>query len=176
MEQKKKETVGKIAMDLQKKTGENRDVIAQRNAMLSDWDKHFNKAFERGKKQFGGDFYVFVITKRERLLTNVVRHYWAVGEVCPTPMYDQSVYHCRRKEKEIDLLWTVPCKDAVDRMTARPDLEPLDRVDLLRCALAFSDGSLLRKCMLLNGEIKESTESDSFDPSKLDQENLIIQH
>jgi len=71
----KKKTVGKIALDLQKSQADNRDPVAEREALLGDYEKNFHEAFERGKKQFGGDFYIIVMTKIERLLTNVVRNY-----------------------------------------------------------------------------------------------------
>ena len=171
----KKETVGKIALDLQKKTGENRDPIAQREAMLSDYEDHFNQAFERGLSQFQGDFYIVVLTKRERLLRNIIRHFWVVRESCPTPSYDQTVYHCVRSDQRIDLLWTVPNIETCDRMKTYPALEQEDRKELLKCVLDFEDGTLLQLAQQLNGEIIETKESKSFDPKKLDQENLVTQ-
>lgn len=176
MEQDKKPTVGKIALDLMNQKQENKDSIAQTQAMLTDYEKNFYDAFDRGKAQFQGDFYVVVLTKKERLMGNVIRNYFIVRESCPTPEFDQIVYKCIKKENAVELLWTVPNIQACDHYRTYPLEVPNEQRDLFNNILNFYDGSLLRLCKKLNKEIKESTVTDSFNPEDFDhQENLVIQ-
>lgn len=170
------ETVGKASLKLMQEPQENKDVNAQREAMLSDFEKNFYQAFDRGKAQFNGDFYIAVITKKERLMQNVLRNYFLVRESCPTPDYDQAVYHCRKRDNAVELLWTIPNIQACERYKVDPLGVKAENRELLKCIFSFYDGSLLRHCKKLNGELKESTVSSSFDPNDFkDHENLVIQ-
>jgi hypothetical protein len=172
---KQDKTVGKIAVDLMQGPQENKDSIAQTDAMLSDFDKNFYEAFDRGKAQFSGIFHVVVITKKERLLENVLRNYFLVRESCPTPDYDQTVYRCDQKRQIIDLLWTVPNIQACEMFRDRADSVPSEQKELLKCVLAFYDGTLLRRCKEFNKELKESSASDSFNPEDFDDyDNHVI--
>jgi len=172
----KKDTVGKIALDLMSQPQENQDSIAQTREMLSDYEKNFYEAFKRGKAQFNGDFYLVVLTKKERTMQNVIRNYFLVRESCPTPNNDQIVYRYDNKKDIADLLWVIPCEHACEHYRLNPLGVPKEERALFQNILDFHDGSLLRKCKKLNGELKETTESQSFNPNDFeDQENLIIQ-
>ena len=176
MDNDKKETVGKLAFDLMSKPQENSDPIAQGKAMLVDYEKNLNQAYDRGKAQFGGNFYIVVITKKERLMQNVIRNYFLVRESCPTPDFDQTVYRIVRKDNKIELLWVVPCVEACEQIKLDPLGVPEEEIALRNNVLSFYDGTLESKCRKLNGELKESTVSDSFNPKDFEHhENLIIQ-
>lgn len=176
MDRDNKKTVGSIALDLMSQEQENRDPIAQQRAMLSDYEKNFQDAFKRGQAQFNGNFYIVVITKKERLMENVIRNYFLVRESCPTPDHDQIVYKYDKAQDFVDLLWVVPCQHACETYRSRPLDVPKEEKALLMDILSFYDGSLLKKCKKLNGELKESSVSGSFNPEDFDdQENLVIQ-
>ena len=176
MNQEKKKTVGAESLRLMQQKQENSDPIAQSRAMLEDYEKNFNQALERGNSQYHGTFYIVVITKKERLMENVIRNYFLIRESCPTPEYDQIVYKCDKNKKMIDLLWTLPNMQACEIYRDRALEVASDEKELLLNILSFYDGSLLKKCKELNGELKESTASSSFDPKDFkDHENLIIQ-
>ena len=64
---KKKETVGKIAVDLMAKPENQHTVIDQMRENLTDYDNNIFLCVQRYKKIFPGDFYVVVETKKERL-------------------------------------------------------------------------------------------------------------
>jgi len=55
-------------------------------------------------------FYVCVITKKERLMDNVLRNYFLARSTCPTPQYDQTVYKYHRDSGAIQFLWVLPSK------------------------------------------------------------------
>lgn len=173
--QDEKKTVGAASLEVLEKEPFNPDVEAQQRAMLSDFESNFHQAFTRGKAQFLGDFYVVVITKKERLLENVLRNYFLVRESCPTPDFDQIVYRYDKKQDMIDLLWTIPNQTACEIIYGDPINVPQDHKALLKNIISFFDGSLLKKCKTLNGELKESTASQCFNPNDFnEQENSVI--
>ena len=171
----KKETVGKIATDLIEKGEHNPDVIAQQREMLKDYENQVLIAVENGKRQFNGDFYVVVSTKKEKLLQNVIRNYFYPRESCPSPQHDQIVYRYIRREDMFEIIWVLPNKQACEIYRNDPINVPKEERDLLLDILSYYDGSLLKKCMELNKGIKESSLSPTFDPAAFDdQENHRI--
>lgn len=159
-------------MDKKKTAGE-----LARNALMSDSYKYapvqdigkgiaenakyienLKEAVDRGIKQYEGDFFVTVLTKRERLLSNVIRFYYIPRQSCPTPNYDQSVYKYHRDKEEIEYIWTVPdpetCQVYLDNAL---QVAPEEK-DLLRMIISFANGSLTDYCQELNGEKYQSLE------------------
>lgn len=147
-----KETVGKVALELLKKEPETRNPIEQMRESLTDFDKNIHLCIERYKQKFLGNFYVVVITKKERLMPNVLRNYFTGRITCPTPDYDQAVYRYDKAEDSITFLWVIPSKDTCHLLHANAmQVHPSER-DLLKYVLKFIDGSLLKYSKKLNGE------------------------
>jgi len=167
----KKDTVGKIALEILGKEEHNPDVVGQQREMLQDYEKNVMQAVQNGTEQFNGDFYVVVSTKQEKLLKNIIRNYFFPRESCPSPQHDQVVYKYRAREQRIELLWVVPGREACEIFRNDPLGVPAEERDLLMDVLSFYDGSLLKKCMTLNGEIKEEKASKSFDPQAFDDQD-----
>ena len=101
-------TVGQVSLELSQKAPESRDPIELQREMHKDYVKNVIECIERSKKDFSKDFFVVVITKRERLMENVLRNYFTSRLSCPTPDYDQTVYKYHVKTDEIDYLWSIP--------------------------------------------------------------------
>ena len=72
----KKETLGKLATRLAEKDTHAQSPIELERAMHQEYEDNIYQCIERGKKEHKGDFYIVVLTKRERLLQNVLRHYY----------------------------------------------------------------------------------------------------
>ncbi len=156
MKNPKKETVGKIALDLMKKTPDTRSVIELEREMHTDYEKNVYEAVETGKKMFDGDFFVVVLTKREKLLQNIMRHYFLPRQSCPTPDYDQAVYHYHRLDDKIEFLWVVPSKEAcLMYLVQRNEVVPQE-YPLLSYVLGFADGTLNALAKKLSGEKPDS--------------------
>jgi len=148
-----RDTVGKISLDLSKKTPDSRDPIELEREMHKDYEKNVFLAIERGKKEFGSLFYIVVITKKEPLMKNVLRNYFTPRSSCPTPDYDQALY--KYDNDTLTFLWVVPSKDTCELF--RDNLLQIDpsEKELLQFVLRFYDGDLLRLSRKLNGEIEE---------------------
>lgn len=152
----KKETVGKIATDLQQKQAETRDPIELQREILKEYEGNIVECIERGKKETSNDFFVVVEVKKERLLKNVVRNMFFWRHSCPTPTYDQTVYHYHAKEEALEFLWVLPAKDIYFMfLDNRLQIDPKEW-GLLEFVLKDSRGELLAKAKELNGEKKDS--------------------
>lgn len=147
-------TVGTIATDLLIKP-EITNPIEQMQEQLSDYDRSLAECIEKALLTYPSDFYLVVISKKERLLENVLRCYFFSRKSCPTPEWDQTVYKYHRFSGP-QFLWTVPSKDTCELfMRSAPYIVPEER-GLLEFVQQFSDGTLMKKAKELNGERPDS--------------------
>jgi hypothetical protein len=154
--EEKRDTVGKLATDLLQKEAPTRDPIELQREMQKTYEDQVLEAINRGIKQYPGDFYVVVETKKERLLENVLRNYFFPRSTCPTPIYDQTVYRYHAQEQAIEFLWVVPSRDTCVLMRENFLSIVDDEKPLLQFVLMFEDGTLLRYAKKLNGEEVDS--------------------
>lgn len=149
-----RETVGKLSSDLIVKPVEAENSYEQMTEQLSDWDKNIFECVDRCKKEYPGDFYIVVITKKEKLMQNVIRNYFLGTFSCPTPTWDQTVYAYNRSDESIDFLWTVPDKATCFVFSNYKTLVAPSEHQLLKFVLDFEDGTLLEIAKKRNGEIE----------------------
>lgn len=151
-----RKTAGEHALELQKKTDEKINSIDLEREMHKginedvSFEDQVRIAVDRGKEDFEGDFFVVVLFKKERLLKNIIRQYFFPRESCPTPQYDQVVYHYFRKDHKIDLVWVVSDKQTVIDMVMIGDMLPKEQQDLVKYACDFNSGELDKLCDRLN--------------------------
>jgi|SRR6185369_9630184 len=156
MTQRDRKTVGKIATDLIQQEAPTRSVIELERAMHEQYENNVWECVTRSKKLFTGDFYVVVLTKKEKLLENVVRHYFFGRLTCPTPDYDQTVYKFVSSHESLEFLWVIPSKDTCEHLRDHAlEVDPSER-DLLHYILDFYDDTLMKKAKKLNGEALET--------------------
>lgn len=152
MKKNNKKTVGQEAYSRLIKTPEKADPIELQRAMHEDYEKNINECIDRSLKDYYGDFYVVVTTKKERIMQNVLRNYFFGRKSCPTPEYDQTVYKYTRSGGDLEFLWVVPSKDTCELLRDNAlNVAPEERV-LRDFVLEFYDGTLLKKSKGLNGE------------------------
>ena len=147
-----KKTIGKIAVDLMQKTPDTRSPIELEREAHKDYVSNVFECEKRGKKELHGDFFVVVLTKKERLLQNIIRNYYGYRESCPTPDYDQTVYRYDSKKGELEFLWVVPSKDTCMLMKENALLVCEKERELLTYVLDFADGTLYKRMKKLNKE------------------------
>jgi hypothetical protein len=151
-----RDTVGKISSELLAKTPDTQSPIELEHAMQKDYLKELLACCASGKKVVAGDFFLVVLTKKEPLMPNVLRNYFFYRKSCPTPDYDQAVYHYKSKDEEIVLLWVIPSKDACLYLKDHALEVAPEEKELLRYVLKFSDGTLWEVSKKLNKEQKNS--------------------
>lgn len=149
----KKKTVGQLSSELLLKTPESDNAIELTDSMLEKYEAELQEAAERGKKIIQDkDFYLVVITKKEPLMQNVLRHYFLFRRSCPTPDYDNTVYIYHQESGDIEFLWTVPDKQTCNLMFDNKHQVDKSEWPLLEFVLKFMDGSLDILAKQLNGE------------------------
>ena len=151
---KDKKTTGEVSLELLSKKQDPVLVIDQARSQLSSYQENIIECVNSNKNRLDKDFYVTVLTKKERLLPNVLRNYFFARASCPTPDYDQIVYKYMRSSEEIKLLWVIPSKDACIYMIKNKHLIPKEEEELLSYVLAFESGELYKKSVILNKEIE----------------------
>lgn len=152
---KKDKTVGQASTELMDKeltAPSNHSAHEQMLEQLSDYEKNLLECVDNYRQRYQGDFYVIVLTKKERLFKNVFRHYFFTRLSCPTPEWDQVVYQYTYKTGDIEFLWVVPDKATCEFMTNNSLEIPPDEKQLLKYVLDFNDGTLLKIAKTLNGE------------------------
>ena len=155
----KRETVGKLSTDLLKSAHTNdHSAHDQMREMLTDYEKNIHEAIISGTKQFKGDFFIVVLTKKEPLMPNVIRNYYFARKTCPTPQHEQVVYHYHSDTPDIEFLWVVPSLEACVTLYNEAAFAHPDERQLLQFVLDFRDGTLLHKAKELNDELRVNKE------------------
>jgi hypothetical protein len=151
----KRDTVGKISWDLL--AGANpldHSAEEQMKEQLDTFETEMLQAIERGKKSFPEGFYVVVETKKEPKMKNVIRNYFIIRQSCPTPQYDNAVYSYHSQSEQLEFLWVLPSRQVYNMLKEHAlEIVPEER-QLLQFVLEDADGTLLRKCRQLNGELQ----------------------
>lgn len=146
-------TVGKIARDLLLKNEKNDHTVEeQMKEQLSDYEINLIETITSGKAIYNHPFYAVVITKKERLMENVLRHYFFHRSTCPTPDYDQAVYRYTPFTDHLEFLWVIPAKDVCYYLRDNALMVDKKESDLLKYVLEFFDDTLMIKAKRLNGE------------------------
>jgi len=151
MEKEERRTIGDIAKELATKEQETRDPIALEREAHKKYEENVIECFSVGKKLYNGDFYVTVLTKKEKLM-DVMRHYYLHRESCPTPDYDQAVYRYNSEDDELSFLWVIPGKDTCQTFRDNAAIVDKNEWELLKFVLDFYDGTLDVMARKFNGE------------------------
>lgn len=149
-------TVGAHSLELSKKGPVTHSAEEQMREQLEDYDKNVHECVQSNLGTFDGDFYVVCLTKRERLMQNILRGYFFARQSCPTPDFDQAVYRYIKKDNHLEFLWVIPAADKVNFMKNNPNAVDPSKYALLGFVLKFADGSLLRRSKQLNCEKRDS--------------------
>lgn len=157
MEDQKTKNVGAHAYDLLQKEPETRDPQELRGEMqkYDEFRQELEACVEDAKQKYIGNFYVVVLSKREKLMPNAIRTYVVARQSCPTPQFDQTVYHFDRRTGDIQYLWTVPDQQACLELYYHAHDVPREQHQLRDFVFEFYDGTLLKKAREYNGELKE---------------------
>jgi hypothetical protein len=170
----KRKTMGAVATDLLNKAPESNTVIDIQREAQKEYIENLEWAVRHAKKEVDcshligggrghedcatreplmGDFYVVVITKKEKLLQNVLRNQFFTTISCPTPDYNQSVFKYHDKTGDLEYLWTVPDEESCAVYYENAAIVVPEERQLLGFVLDFLNGALLQKARRLNGEI-----------------------
>lgn len=152
--QDNKKTVGQLAVELGQNNNGSTDPIELQREMTKEYCDNVLQAALDGQKYYTKPYYVVVITKRERLLNNVIRSYYFHRGTCPTPDYDQAVFQFDPRRESFQEIWVIPDKETCHMLYENAlQVQPEER-QLLNYVLDFASGALFEKAITLNGEVK----------------------
>ena len=152
-----RETVGQVSFDLLMKNYSNdHSAEEQMREQLKDYEKNVEITLNDGKKKYIDGFYIVVLTKKERIMKNVLRSYYFSRKSCPTPEWDQAVYYFDYKRNDLVFLWVVPSWDTCKNLKDNALEVPKSERQLLNFVFAFDEGTLLGIAKGLNKEIDDS--------------------
>lgn len=155
-QEEKRETVGASSLKLSLKQPETRNPFEQMCENYTDYEKNVQECIATNLNKYEGNFYVVVLTKKERTMTNVIRNYFLARQTCPTPEYDQVVYRYNRLSGGLEFIWVLPAKDVCEHLLInRLEVAP-GEMALLQFVLQLEDGTLLRRAKELAGEKRDS--------------------
>lgn len=153
-------TLGENALELQKKDLDSDYIELQKemhkgsNSKKSFEEEIYECALRGVKdKKIKGDFFVVVLSQKNRLLPNVIRQFFLYRQSCPTPTYDQVVYRYKRDENEIEFIWTIPSVETCKVLPIIKEELPFDHYPLLDFIRKFHEGKLDRQCDFFNKSI-----------------------
>lgn len=153
---KRKKSVGQISSELKLKeilSPSQHTVAEQGKEMLKDYMPNLLEATNRGVRENPKrDFYVVVLTKQERLMDNVFRHYFFYRLSCPTPTYDQAVYFYSHTNQTLEFIWVVPDIHTCRRFLSNSLSISPDEKCVLEFVMKFNDGTLEDIARQRNGE------------------------
>lgn len=152
-----KETLGSAASKLiLQQGGDSHAPHEQMQDQLDEYIPNLIECVEDGKKNRHGNFFVEVITKKEKLLTNVLRNYFINRSTCPTPDFDQTVFRCNRTDDNIEFLWCVPAPSVCIELMQDIKNTPPEEEELMNTIINFSNGNLLKRAKEYNKETSDA--------------------
>lgn len=151
-----KKTVGSQYLEVAYKQPETRDPIELQREMQREYVDNVKKCILDYRKDHPNDFFIVNITKREKLMPNLLRNYFFARDTCPTPDWDQSVYYYNHAYETVAYLWTVPDRDTCIYFRENALHVTPEEKQLLQFVLQFFDGTLLNIAKRFNKEEKDS--------------------
>lgn len=151
-------TLGQYVLDNFHKTEESLDPREVRSVLMPD-EKYF-EGLENSVHDFmmkhpdhKGDFYIACLFKWERVLFERVKRRYNVGrKSAPTPNYDMHAWKFNAKKGFCELLFVVGDRNTTIDMIRFPQFYAQHQPELLRYALMFASGALMKMVLELNGE------------------------
>lgn len=140
----KSKTVGEMAVELQK-SREKQDVIETQREMQKNYIDELIKCAMSGTKKYGKEkpFYICVQTRRERLLTNVIRNQFYSRRTRPIPQYDLALYFYDPAVEQLAFVWCIPAKDMVEYLIINELNLPVDQRQLVEFCKSFKANTLI---------------------------------
>lgn len=111
-----KQTVGAAAVKLLEQGDTRQSVMDTKDAMLKGYPDALIDCALKHKREWTQPFYVCVQTRRERLLTNVIRNQFYARQTRPIPDYDLALYHFDPATDDLRFVWNIPDKSSVEQI------------------------------------------------------------
>lgn len=127
---------------------------------MKDRAKYIEDCINDGvlKYGFNKSFYVVIETKYERFLKHAIKDTYLTRLSCPSPGYDQTVFHYNAQTGDLSFVWSIPDKDSAEQIyndghVKHGDTTIVPDDDMVKTVKMFYDGSMLYEAMKANKEV-----------------------
>lgn len=146
----KKQTFGKLALELQKDSYKQ-DVIETQRQMQKQYPeelfncakRHEDHVFSDGVIGKDKPYYVLAMKKRERLFKNSIRTYFFARRSRPIPDYDIDLYYYDPASENLTFVWSIPDKESVEEILINKNNLPQEFDQLIHFCQSFKDNTLV---------------------------------
>ena len=147
MSEEPRKTAGAEAVKLlQEADGKQSVVETEKEANKGYLEQIWECVQSEPAKDWDKPFYVVVVTKKEKLLQNIIRRYFLARKTMPMPDYDQSVFLYYPKTEQLRYLWTLPDPEACHEFYhIGADVDPQE-LELQGFVIEFLDDKLYDRC------------------------------
>lgn len=155
MEEKKRKTAGQISQELLNQSPV--DINAQDQAEQSNKSylyELYGTLLSFKESNPNTDFFIEVQTISSRVLHNMIKKMFFGRLSCPTPNYDQTVWHYKHKDEELFLVWTIPDRKHCFELLENANIIDPELRELTENVKAFALGELYMLAKKLNNEDK----------------------
>lgn len=126
-------------------SGDTQEVGETSQAMNKTFEEELMDcvhAYRKTRLEDVNPFYIVVLSKKERLMNNVVRRYFLGRESEPTPDYDQIVFRVDPKTQEVNFKWAIPDIESYHDMVMFGQNYPIDQQELVGFCRAMNENRL----------------------------------
>ena len=120
-----KETVGAASQRLLRAHNPDQTVIDTQREIDKGYFDEILKVVDRDPaKGWTEPYYIVVLTKKERIMENVLRRYFFARRSLPGPTFDQTVWRYYPAKGDLEFLWVLPDKETAAWMQWFPQDVP----------------------------------------------------
>lgn len=141
-----RKTAGELAVQALKDHNPDQTVEDTSRAMHKGYLDEIRKVTERSPaKTWTDPYYIVVITKKEKILYNVIRRYFFARKSMPTPTWDQTVFRYEPKKGDLFYLWTIPDPETAAWLASFPQDAPEGYEKLIEFVRDFASDRLYQR-------------------------------
>lgn len=160
----KKETIGKTVAKHQKE--KSRETGTANVMELADY--HLEKSDYMGELQrtvlenrdkdyfVGEDFFLEVITRKDKLLPDTLRNQFVAKKKCPSPAPASAAFQYIHSSEEIVFLWQLPRMEKCQELYENREKVVKEEQELLGYVIEFFNGDLMELAQTLSGETSKT--------------------
>lgn len=135
-------TVGKAAYDRLRNPDAKQGIIDTQREMQKGYIDQLVICAKR-YPDWKEPFYICVITKKERILENVIRNYFFARQTRPSPDYNMALYQYDPVFEKITFEWCLPDPETVDFILANINTLTNEQDQLKDFCLRFKNHMLV---------------------------------
>ena len=137
----KRRTVGSEAQKLLALPDQRQPIVDTMEEMAKEFLENLRICVNR--YDWKEPFYVCVVAKKERLMENVIRHYFYGRQTRPAPTYDLACFEYNPSTGDLKFHWCIPDADTCAYLMLNGHTLGKEHQDLCEMVKLYSEGKLV---------------------------------